>query len=263
MSSRENERRNVNKIAILILIILLLLCFLAGLGYYIFHWYGGLAADETYGQLVDSIKSEQVIQQEEKELPVNPIDFKSLKEKNDEVYAWIEVPNTKVNYPVVQSKVDDNYYLNRSIDKKYLFAGMIYSQSCNTLDFYDPVTVLYGHNMNNGSMFASLHKFQDEEFFKNNDIFYVYTENYILTYKIISAFKFDNRHIMNSFDFNDLNQRREFQSIVKNPDSLVKNVREDVELNDYSKILVLSTCIGSRRSRYLVCGVMISEEKTQ
>ena len=262
MSSRESERKKVNKIAILVLIIFLLLCLLGVLGYYIFNWYGGIAAGKTYGDLLDSVKSEQSVQAE-KELPVNPIDFESLKEKNDEIYAWIEVPNTKVNYPIVQSKVDDNFYLRRSIDKKYLFAGTIFSQSCNNLDFYDPVTLLYGHNMPDGSMFGSLHSFQDTQFFKENDIFYIYTEKYILTYKIISAFKFDNRHIMNSFDFNDLEQRSSFHQMILNPDSLVKNVRENVKLNDYSKVVVLSTCFGDRRSRYLVCGVMISDEKTQ
>lgn len=266
MSSREQERKKINKIAITVLIIFLLLCLIGGLGYYIFHLYNGYLADRTTDDMLQYIQPEaQMIPQtgETEELPENPIDFKSLKERNDEVYAWIYVPNTDVNHPVVQSKVDDNYYLNKSIDKTYLFAGMIYSQSCNNLDFYDPVTVLYGHNMNNGTMFASLHNFQDKNFFDENELFYVYTEKYIFTYKIISAYKADNRHIMNSYDFNDFDQRREFHQMILDPDSLVKNTRPDTELNDFSKILVLSTCIGDKRSRYLVCGVMIDDQKTQ
>ena len=62
MSNSENDRRKVNKIAILILIIFLLLCFLGAIGYYIFSWYGGFAADETYSQLTESIKTEQTIE---------------------------------------------------------------------------------------------------------------------------------------------------------------------------------------------------------
>lgn len=260
MSSRENDRKKANRIAIIILIIFLLLCLFGGLGYLVFHWYGGYAANKTYDDLLSFVEEETEVAEE---LPENPINFASLKAKNDEVYAWIKIPNTKINYPIVQSKVDDNFYLNRSIDKTYLFAGMIYSQSCNSLDFYDPVTVLYGHNMNNGSMFANLHKFQNADFFNKNDTFYVYTQTHILTYKVVSAFKYDNRHIMNSYDFRDSAQLEEFQNTVLDPESLLKNVRSDVELNEYSKLLVLSTCIGDKRSRYLVCGVMIDDEKTK
>ncbi len=229
-----------------------------GLGYTVFNWYNGHLAEKSYEELQSD--SQRVT---EENLAENPIDFTSLKSRNDEVYAWIKIPNTKINYPIVQSRVDDNYYLNKSIDKKYLFAGMIYSQSMNSLDFYDPVTVLYGHNMNNGTMFQNLHKFQDADFFEKNDHFFVYTEHHILTYKIVSAFKYDNRHIMNSFDFNDIDQLADFQNTVTDPDSLLKNVREDVNVNFNSKILVLSTCINDKRSRYLVCGVMIDDEKTK
>ncbi len=259
MSSREKERKKANKIAIIILIIFLLICLLGGLGYIVFNWYNGREAEKSYKDFqqfyIDNGNTEN--------LRENPIDFTSLKEKNEDIYAWIEVPNTNINYPIVQSRVDDNFYLNRGIDKKYLFAGMIYSQSMNSLDFYDPVTVLYGHNMNNGTMFQNLHKFQNKEFFEKNDHFYVYTKNNIYTYKIVSAFKYDNRHIMNSFDFNIISQLAEFQNTVTNPDSLLKNVRTDVDVNYNSKILVLSTCIGDKRSRYLVCGVMIDDEKTK
>ena len=257
MDSKEKSRKKANKIAIIVFIILLLLCaFLL--------MFRECRAKKAVEQLSSEYKNPVSTQSgETEELPENPIDFKSLKERNDEVYAWIEVPNTTIDYPIVQSRVDDNFYIDKDIDKKYLFAGMIYSQSCNNRDFFDPVTVLYGHNMNNGTMFAPLHKFQDTQFFNDNEYFYVYTEKYIFTYRIISAFKYDNRHIMNSFDFNDFEQRRAFQQTILNPNSLVKNVREDVKLNDFSKILVLSTCIGNRNSRYLVCGVMVKDEKTR
>lgn len=261
MVSREKERKKANKIAVIILIVFFAVCLLIGLGYVVFNWYNGLMAESAYGELQSNFENPTVDGDEN--LPDNPIDFASLKSKNDEVYAWIKIPNTKINYPVVQSRVDDNFYLNKSIDKTYLFAGMIYSQSMNSLDFYDPVTVLYGHNMNNGTMFQNLHKFQDKEFFDKNDHFYVYTDKHILTYKIVSAFKYDNRHIMNSFDFNDIEQLAEFQNTVKNPKSMLKNVREDVNIDYNSKILVLSTCINDKRSRYLVCGVMIDDEKTK
>ena len=86
-----------------------------------------------------------------------------------------------------------------------------------------------------------------------------------LTYQIISAFKYDDRHIINSFNFSSAEDLQSFQSTVVNPTSALKNVREQLETNvdENSKIVVLSTCITNQKSnRYLVCGVLVKDEKT-
>ena len=74
--------------------------------------------------------------------------FKKLKKTNKDIYAWIDVPGTKVNYAVVQSsgKKDDLFYLEHNIYGNYEFSGSIFSQRQNSKNFSDPVTVLYGHN---------------------------------------------------------------------------------------------------------------------
>lgn len=121
-------------------------------------------------------------------LPDNPIDFKKLKKTNKDIYAWIDVPGTKVNYAVVQSsgKKDDLFYLEHNIYGNYEFSGSIFSQRQNSKDFSDPVTVLYGHNMKNGTMFNTLHKFENKDFFKKHSKVYIYTPKRILEYTILS-----------------------------------------------------------------------------
>ena len=104
-------------------------------------------------------------------LPENDsVDFKELMKINPDIYAWIYIPNTNVDYPVAQSGPDndDSFYLSHNVYKNYQFSGTIYSEKKNSRDFMDPVTVLYGHNMLNGSMFATLHNFNDKEFFDEN-----------------------------------------------------------------------------------------------
>lgn len=77
------------------------------------------------------------------------------------------MPDTVIDYPVLQPKNhDDDYYLHHNLQKKYSFAGCIYSRKDNAMDFSDDITVLYGHNMINGSMFAGIKKFSDEDFLK-------------------------------------------------------------------------------------------------
>jgi sortase B len=197
------------------------------------------------------------------ELPDNPIDFEAEKLKYPDIYAWINIPNTKVNYPVVQSPTDDSFYLDHNAEKKYTKAGAIYSEIKNNKDFSDPNTVLYGHNMLNGSMFRDLHNFRkDENFWNENKYIYIYTPGHILTYEICAAYRYDNRHILNSFNFSDSTIFEEYLETVKNPKSLIMRTRE-VELNKDSKILTLSTCISNPAYRYLVQGVLIKDEPTK
>lgn len=196
----------------------------------------------------------------------NPIDFKSLQEQNSDIYAWIKIDDTTVDYPIVQSSSDDNFYLkHRAEDKKWSASGAIYTESVNKKNFNDHFTLIYGHNGYGDNMFTSLHKFNKEDFFNSHPYFYIYTPDRKLTYQIISAFKYDDRHIMNSFNFADATEVAEFQEFLQNPDSALKNVRTDldVDIDSSSKIVILSTCITNQKSnRYLVCGVLVKDEKT-
>lgn len=198
------------------------------------------------------------------ELPDNPIDFAALKEQNPDVYAWIKVPGTKVDYPVLRSNdKPEDFYLNHNIKQKYEFAGCIYSQMLNSDDFNDPNTILYGHNMNNGSMFASLHNFRKASFFDENKYIYIYTPGHILTYTIYSAYRYDNRHILYSFDFNDKEVFADYLKMTQNPKSTIVNVRKDIEVTADDRIITLSTCITNDNYRYLVQGVLTDDQPTK
>lgn len=199
-----------------------------------------------------------------KNVDTHDINWKKLKEDNPDIYSWIYIPNTSVDYPVVQASKNtpDDFYLNHNIHKKYEFAGAIYSEKHNAKDYSDPVTILYGHNMNNGSMFKTLHKFEEPSFFKKNKFIYIYMPNEKLTFRIYSAYVYDDRHILNSFDFSDTKILRQYQKYTLNPESMTKNTRK-VSLNKNSKIITLSTCTnGAENTRYLVQGVLIKDEQT-
>ena len=197
-------------------------------------------------------------------LPVNPVDFAGLwKNENPEIYSWLRVPNTNVDYPVLQSESDDNYYLDHGADGKENYAGAIYSQFCNKKDYSDRVTVLYGHNMASGLMFASLHNFEDNDFFEKNKTMTVYTPDKQLDYEIVSAFVYSDIHILNSFDFSKDEVYRGFLNDVLNPHSIQSNVRKDAALDINDRLLVLSTCNDNNEGRYLVVGKLVKETDLQ
>lgn len=201
----------------------------------------------------------------------NPIDFKALQEQNNEVYAWIYVPGTEVNSAVLQSSTDDNFYLTHDIRKDDSAVGAIYSQSVNSKRFADPVTLLYGHTFEawqddlKDEAFGTLHNFEDADFFANHEVFYIYLPDKVLTYKIVSAYEYDDRHIMNTFDFDDQEVLQQYFDYVASPDSKVKNVREGVTLTaGKNRIVQLSTCTrpDNFSARYLVTGVLVEEQQT-
>lgn len=198
-----------------------------------------------------------------KSLESNPIDFKNLQSVNSDIYAWIKIPGTKVNYPIAQSKTSDSYYLTHNYKKQYDPKGTIYSEKLNKTDFNDPNTLLYGHNSYSGEMFRGLYNFKEKSFFDKNKKFYIYMPNKKLTYKIFSAYIYDNRHILHAFDFSNKETFNQYLKDSQNPNSIVKNTRK-AELNEDSKIITLSTCeAGQPTLRYLVQGVLIKNEQTK
>lgn len=252
--SAGNKKARAVLIAVLVLILVCSGVLLA------LHFAGVLSAASEEDKLTTSPHSES-----DSQLAENPVDFASLQAGNSEIYAWLTVPGTDVDYPVCQSTTDDEFYLrHRASDRQWSSAGAIFTQSMNSLDFSDPITVVYGHNGYSESMFTTLHNFEDAEFFNEHEYFYIYTPDRKLTYHILSAFRYDDRHIMNSFHFSDPNDLAAFQQTLVDPQSMLKNVRGGITLDADSKVVVLSTCFDNDKSvRFLVSGVLVNDEKTE
>ena len=195
-------------------------------------------------------------------VPEKTVDFSDLqKNTNADIYSWIYIPDTLVDYPVVQHATDNNYYLNHNLDGSSGYPGCIYSEDYNKKDFSDPVTVLYGHNMKNGSMFAGLHKYGDAEYMKEHPYVYVYTEDKLYVYEIFAAYEYGNDHLLYEHDYSEGSQFSTYIEDIKNIRDMNKVIREDVEVTTEDRILTLSTCISNKaESRFLVQGVLLNEE---
>lgn len=188
----------------------------------------------------------------------NPIDFKELTAINKDIYAWIRIPNTKIDYPILQKAGDDSFYLKHDIYKQPRLAGSIYTEDCNKKDFSDPNTVIYGHNMRNLTMFQNLHLFADKDFFDENPYVYIYTPDQILVYEIFASYTYDDRHIMNSFDFSDPKIYEQYLQNIFAVRAMDKNLREDIIVTGEDKIITMATCIGGKTdARYLVQAVLV------
>ena len=191
-----------------------------------------------------------------------PIDFATLWQTCPDAYSWIRIPNTQVDYPVCQMvEGDQSFYLNHRADKVAEFAGAIYSENYNRRDYTDPVTVLYGHDMSNGSMFQNLHLYEDRAFFEKNKDVIVYLPDRVLHYKIFAAYNYDDRHLLLANDnFTDPYVLDKFQQEILAQQSMTGFVDQNTLLTKDSHILTLSTCNAYDDQRYLVQCLLMNPE---
>lgn len=109
-------------------------------------------------------------------------------------------------------------------------------------------------------MFQNLHKFEDGDFFDKHENVYVYTPDKIYTYTIFAAYKYDNRHLLKSFDFSDKDVFENYLKNVLATRQMNSHIREDQEVTADDRILTLSTCVGGEPdNRYLVQAVLTDE----
>lgn len=194
-------------------------------------------------------------------IPEKEVDIAGLKEEvNEDIYAWIYIPDSQVDYPVLQHPSDNSYYLNYNIDGSKGYPGCIYTENYNAMDFSDPITVIYGHNMKNGSMFAGLHKFEDKEYFEDNPYIYIYTEDGLLVYEIFAAHEFGDGHILYNYEASGAADYQDYVEDIMETGSSNGNIREEVPVAADSRMITLSTCIsGKSDRRYLVQAVLLNE----
>ena len=203
------------------------------------------------------------------ELPDNPVDFEELKKKNSDVVGFITINGTVVDNPVLRpgEDTDDDFYLDHDWLRNSKFAGSIYMQKANAENFSDNCTVLYGHNTRAGSeMFSELRKYRDEDFFKANREITICIPGHVLKYEIFSAFTYDSRHILNSFDFNTEEDFNAFVNDCVNPKTIYTAFVEKSAAPKWGdKLLVLSTCTDNYSDdlRYIVVAKLVDDTKTK
>ncbi len=193
---------------------------------------------------------------------VVPVDFAKLKKANSDIYAWITIPGIDaLDYPILQHESNNAYYLNRTVNKKKSVYGSIFTEDYNNKDFNDFNTLIYGHNMKNGTMFGSLKKFRDAKFFKKNRYIYIYMENRILKYEIFAACVWDNKHIIANRNFDLEENRTQYLEEIFAVRGMNSQIKKDITVTAQDRIVTLSTCMNNGEKRFIVSGVLIYDSQ--
>lgn len=180
------------------------------------------------------------------------IEWESLLSVNSEIIAWIRIPDTNINYPVIQSN-DNNKYLRHNIYGEYSYGGCIFVDSAIVSPFDTMNTIVYGHNLNNGSMFSELKKYKDNEYAINHSIINIYLRYGTLKkYKVFSFSKVnENNYDIYNTDVEDIgayyNQISQYNQLT---------VEENIDTS--KPVLTLSTCTNkNKQERYVVQAYLV------
>lgn len=264
---KENkDKRNIYKVACVVFS----LAFLIIVGIMIRNWWVEKAAQKQFEELQQSVEFVEPETEGNTEvdvlaqLGIDPMEknlnWDELKETNEHIYAWIYIPGTNVDYPVLQHPTDDTYYLDYNLDGTKGYPGCIYSEHrYNSTDWTDFNTLLYGHNMKNGTMFRTLHNYEDRAFFEENRYIYIYTPEHVYVYDIFAAYANEAKHILVVYDNSTPDGRRQYLDDLFGIRSMSAHFRDGVEVTTDSNILTLVTCIsGQPNQRYFVQGVLVN-----
>lgn len=185
------------------------------------------------------------------------IDFGALEEINEDIVGWIYVPNTKIDYPLVIGE-DNDYYISHNAEKAEFRAGAIFLDYQNKPDFSDQNTIIYGHRMNDGSMFGTLNKYESDAFFRENDTVYIYLpDGSVNKYKIFSAYVVNEVDETYTIGFSSDEAYEQYLKKMRGRSPY----KSEVELNAQDNIITLSTCVkGQDEKRYVVQAVLEQDE---
>ena len=260
--TRKRKKKGDLVLTIALIVAIAVFCFAA---YNLFHIYTEYKkGTDEYNSIEKMAVTDRDPDKEEKtEKDAGPkppitVDFAKLKSVNPDVVGWIYMEAlTDINYPVVKGE-DNETYLHTTYEKNYNFAGTIFVDYENSGDFSDCNTLVYGHNMKNGSMFGQLKKFaQDQETYNKSKYFWILTPEKNYRYQIISAYTTG----VNSDTYTLFKgPGEEFEKYLQTIKGYSEIKTEDTDLTIKDKIVTLSTCTGNDATRFVVQGKMINAE---
>ena len=186
-----------------------------------------------------------------------PVDFEELRKINPDIYAWLYIPGTDINHPVLQSlRGDNDFYLDHRVDLQPDENGCLFTEYLyNSKDFEDPVTVIYGHRMRSNEMFGQLESlYSAPGGIEDYDELIVYLPGRELHYRVFAAVPYENLHILNYYRrFDDTAQLTRFVEDVSRVRSFSAQFDSTAEITPEDKLLVLSTCLAQNdEQRFLV-----------
>lgn len=251
--TKEQEKNAIKKLILIACIILCLIVLVISMFVFFRKVITDYKSELGYEEIQEVVIDKDENSNEEDEEIVAPftVDWDYLKSVNPEIVAWIYIPCIECSYPIVQAEYNEKY-LHTTAYGEALFAGSIILDCDNSKDFTDPYSVLYGHNMKNGSMFGILWHIPYQDAAADDPYFWVLTPEYTMRYHMFSAFATTPSGDVYNFT---LQRNTEFVEWCYKMKSYSYVDFGNFKFNKSSSVVVLSTCGSSSAYRTVVLGV--------
>lgn len=189
------------------------------------------------------------------------IDFAMLQEQNPDIFAWLYVPGTGIDLPVLQSPVSDEYYITHDIYGDENGTGAVYTEMPNLMNMCDFNTVIHGNDLEEDSPFKELHSFEEADFFTAHETFYLYLPDNVLTYEIFAAYYDESSDILRRYDYTTYEGCETYIKDIRMGRSMNRNFREGWEgLTPYHFLVTLDGKTREDGTQYVVIGALIHDE---
>lgn len=193
------------------------------------------------------------------------VDFQALQAENPDIFAWLYVPDTGIDYPVLQSEEADDYYESHDASGAINESGAIYTELANLTNMCDFNTVLHGKTSQNGEsgLFAGLYRFADPDYFENHEYAYLYLDSNVLTYEIFVAYERENTSLIRSYDFTYKSGCQQFLDDLYDTRVMGMNIRkgwEEEEVTPYHFLITLTTQKGENsENQFVVIAALVDD----
>lgn len=185
------------------------------------------------------------------------VDFESLRESGPDIIGWLNLPDTVINYPVTQAD-DNEYYLHHLYDGTYNKVGCLFADYENKADFSDRNTIIYGHNMRDGSMFAALNEYDEQSYFDAHKQMYLVTPEGGYLCEVFAAFVAKPSESGSDTSPWRLSWKDDGAYTTWLTAMAERSVVEtDVTVTSSDKVLTLSTCTPGGASRFIVMAKLV------
>ena len=193
---------------------------------------------------------EEITEIAKESIQEDTVNIKELYKINNDIIGWIKIENSNIDYPVMQTKENPNYYLKRNFYKQYSILGTPYmAENCN-IEKSDNL-IIYGHHINGNKLFGELENYKSKKYYDTHKIikFYTMTEN--AEYEIIAVFKTVAYTGFQYYKFYNAEDEREFNTFIEKCKELsFYDTRKTAVYGD--KLITLSTCEYSNENGRLV-----------
>lgn len=190
------------------------------------------------------------------------VDFEVLKKENPDIFAWLYLPDTAIDYPVLQSEESDTFYEDHNAYGEEDDSGAVYIELANLTSMCDFNTVLHGKTgADENGLFADLYRFADPDFFDSHEYAYLYLDGNVLTYEIFATYERENTSLIRTYDFTYLSGCQQFLNDLYGTRDMAMNLREGWEdVNAYNYVITLTTQrTENAESQFVVVAVLTQD----